>query len=361
MENQNEKIISRLAGEVSTSVRQINSAVGLLDQGDTVPFIARYRKEVTEGLSDEQLRLLETRLDYYRQMEDRRGVILKSVEEQGKLTDELRAAITGAETKQILEDLYLPYKPKRKTKGMAAIEAGLEPLADALLADPSLVPLTEAEKYLNPDKKFPDAASVLEGCKSILQERFAVNADLINSIRDQLTGKVMLFSTVVKDKQKEGQKYSNYFDYSETLHTIPSHRALALFRGRNEGILSVELRWPDKENETVSSPHNLHEMTIAAAYGIKPGEGPGAEWLSALVRSAWRVKIWTHLETEFLQILKEKAEDEAIQVFAKNLKDLMLAAPAGPKTVIGLDPGIRTGVKVCVVDPTGKLLETDTV
>ncbi len=364
-------IQSRLAVEISAKPQQIAAAVELLDEGATVPFIARYRKEATGGLDDAQLRLLEERLRYLRELEERRAAILESIESQGKLTEELRAGIEKAEDKTTLEDLYLPYKPKRRTKAMIAKEAGLEPLADALLADPMLVPEAEAEKYLSAEPKgsekdtaVPDVKTALEGAKQILMERFAENATLLARIRDHLVSHGVVESNVVAGQEEAGAKFADYFNYSETWKTIPSHRALAIFRGRNEGILSSKLLLDSEvgeEKPTWSSPFNACEDMIAGHAKIANKNRPADKWLAEVVRWTWRIKISLHMETELMASLREKAELDAINIFASNLKDLLLAAPAGPRATMGIDPGIRTGCKIAVVDNTGKVLETATV
>ena len=362
----------RLATELLAKPAQVAAAIALLDEGATVPFIARYRKEVTGGLDDIQLRLLDERLRYLRELEERRGAILDSIESQGKLTDELKAKIESAEDKTTLEDLYLPYKQKRRTKAMIAREAGLEPLADSLLANPLLVPEDEAQKYLRseplkPDEKdtvVPDVKAALEGAKQILMERFAENAALLARVRDHLVVHGVVESTVIDGQQEAGAKFSDYFHYSETWKTIPSHRALAIFRGRNEGFLSAKLLLDSEigeEKPTWSSPFNACENMIAGHARIVDKKRPADKWLTEVVRWTWRIKISLHMETELMASLREKAEHDAIQIFAGNLKDLLLAAPAGPRATMGIDPGIRTGCKIAVVDATGQVLETATV
>jgi uncharacterized protein len=364
-------IQSRLAVEISAKPQQIAAAVELLDEGATVPFIARYRKEATGGLDDAQLRLLEERLRYLRELEERRAAVLESIESQGKLTEELKASIEKAEDKTTLEDLYLPYKPKRRTKAMIAREAGLEPLADALLADPMLTPEAEAEKYLSAEPKgtekdtaVPDVKTALEGAKQILMERFAESATLLARIRDHLVSHGVVESAVIAGQEEAGAKFADYFNYSETWKTIPSHRALAIFRGRNEGFLSSKLLLDSEAGEekpTWSSPFNACEDMIAGHAKVVNKNRPADRWLSEVVRWTWRIKISLHMETELMASLREKAELDAIKVFADNLKDLLLAAPAGPRATMGIDPGIRTGCKIAVVDNTGKVLETSTV
>jgi protein Tex len=354
----------RIAAELGAHARQIIAAIELLDGGATVPFIARYRKEATGGLDDTQLRNLEERLGYLRELEDRRAAILSSIEEQGKLTPELRAEIENAEAKQRLEDLYLPYKQKRRTKAQIAREAGLEPLADTLLANPTLVPEEEAAKFFNADAGFADAKAVLDGARQILMERFAENAELLGQLREYVEAHGIVASKVAdgKENDPEAAKFRDYFEYTEKLGDIPSHRALALFRGRNEEALRVRLALDtDPEDGSRSPEPNPCERKIMVAGGIKDLGRPADKWLTDTARWTWSVKLAMSMEIDLLGKLRERAEEEAIRVFAKNLKDLLLAAPAGPHATMGLDPGIRTGVKVAVVDPTGKLLDTATI
>jgi uncharacterized protein len=347
-------ITQRLATELNIRPQQVDATVALLDEGATVPFIARYRKEVTGALDDSQLRTLEERLTYLRDMEDRRASVIKSIEEQGKLTDELKQALLTADTKTRIEDLYLPYKKKRRTKGQMAIEAGLEPLADALFNDPTLTPEQEAEKYLNAEHSIGDTKAALDGAKYILMERFAENADLLAALRRFLKQEATLSVRVVPGKEREGEKFADYFEHDEPLKSVPGHRALAILRGRNEGVLSFSLVTGDPDDKLSASPC---ESIIAEHSGIK-NEGRAADrWLAEVVKWTWRIKLLTSLETELIGQLREQAEDSAIKVFADNLKDLLLAAPAGPKATIGLDPGLRTGVKVAVVDKTGKVVD----
>ncbi|WP_107313700.1 Tex family protein [Burkholderia metallica] len=353
------KIVQRIATELSVQPRQVAAAVQLLDEGSTVPFIARYRKEVTGNLDDTQLRQLEERLLYLRELEDRRAAILSSIDEQGKLTDELRAAIDAADSKQVLEDLYLPYKPKRRTRAQIAREAGLEPLAQALLANPLLDPQAEAAAYVDADKGVADVKAALDGARDILSEQFGETAELLGKLRDYLHNQGVVSSAVVEGKEnEEGEKFRDYYDYAETIKTVPSHRALALFRGRNAGVLTVKLGLGEELDAQVPHPG---EAMIARHFGIANQNRPADKWLSDVCRWCWRVKVQPHIENELLTQLRETAETEAIRVFARNLNDLLLAAPAGPKAVIGLDPGLRTGVKVAVVDRTGKVLATDTI
>lgn len=353
------KIVQRIATELSVQPRQVAAAVQLLDEGSTVPFIARYRKEVTGNLDDTQLRQLEERLLYLRELEDRRAAILSSIDEQGKLTDELRAAIDAADSKQVLEDLYLPYKPKRRTRAQIAREAGLEPLAQALLANPLLDPQAEAAAYVDADKGVADVKAALDGARDILSEQFGETAELLGKLRDYLHSQGVVSSAVVEGKEnEEGEKFRDYYDYAETIRTVPSHRALALFRGRNAGVLTIKLGLGEDLDAQVPHPG---EAMIARHFGIANQNRPADKWLSDVCRWCWRVKVQPHIENELLTQLRETAETEAIRVFARNLNDLLLAAPAGPKAVIGLDPGLRTGVKVAVVDRTGKVLATDTI
>ncbi|ELR64029.1 Transcription accessory protein [Photobacterium marinum] len=348
-----------IARELAVREDQVKSAVTLLDDGNTVPFIARYRKEVTGGLDDTQLRNLESRLGYLRELDDRRQVILKSITEQGKLTAELEAEIKGADSKTRLEDLYLPYKPKRRTKGQIAIEAGLEPLAETLWNQPENEPEATAAQYLDAEKGVADTKAALDGARAILMERFAEDAALLDKIRRHLQGNAELTSRVVEGKEQEGAKFKDYFEYSEQLKQIPSHRALALFRGRNEGFLQLSLNADPQQEEGVRGSYC--EVMIADHYGVKPGSQPADSWRKQVISWAWRIKILMHMETELMSALREKAEDGAMQVFADNLKDLLMAAPAGPRVTLALDPGLRTGCKVAVVDETGKLLDTATI
>ncbi|AHB78274.1 MULTISPECIES: Tex family protein [Pandoraea] len=353
------QIVQRIADELSVQPRQVAAAVQLLDEGATVPFIARYRKEVTGNLDDTQLRTLEERLLYLRELEERRASILASIDEQGKLTDELRTAIEAADTKQTLEDLYLPYKPKRRTRAQIAREAGLDPLAQALLADPTLDPQAEAAKFVDAEKGVADVKAALDGARDILSEQFGETAELLGKLRDYLWNQGVVSSKVVEGKEsEEGEKFRDYYDYAEPIAAVPSHRALALFRGRNLGILMVKLGLGEELDAQV--PHPC-EGVIAGHFGIRQQNRAADKWLADVCRWCWRVKVQPHLESELLTQMRESAESEAIRVFARNLKALLLAAPAGQKGVIGLDPGLRTGVKVAVVDATGKLLGTDTI
>ena len=360
----------RLALELAARPEQVAAAVALLDDGATVPFIARYRKEATGGLDDIQLRLLEERLRYLRELEQRRQSILTSIEEQNKLTPALRQAILLAEDKTSLEDLYLPYRQKRRTKAQIAAEAGLTALADALLENPALEPEATAASYLRPafttdagdNPGVADIKAALDGARQILMERFAEDATLLQGLRGYLAEHGVVASTVIAGREDAGAKFADYFDYSETIGTIPSHRALALLRGRREEMLEVVLRLDtEAEKPKWDAPHNPCEGRIAARFGIRPQGRPADKWLADTVRWCWRVKIFMHLETELMAALRERAEVDAIGVFAMNLKALLLAAPAGPRATMGLDPGLRTGVKVAVVDATGKVVATATI
>jgi len=349
-------IIPVISDELGCHQRQVQAAVDLLDGGATVPFIARYRKEATGGLDDIQLRHLAQRLVYLRELEERRVAVLSNIDEQGKLSDELRAEIEAAETKQRLEDLYLPFKPKRRTKAQIAREAGLEPLADALLADPAQAPEMQAEAFVNVGKGVADIAAALEGARQILMERFAEDAELAGQLRERLWQDGILVSRVIEGQEAEGAKFSDYFDYREPIAKIPSHRALALFRGRNQGILALQLLAGEGDD-----PDTPFRGRIAQRFGIRDAGLPGDAWLLETVRKTWRIKLMTRLDLDLKQRLLEAAESEAIRVFAKNLKALLLAAPAGRLPTIGLDPGLRTGVKVAVVDATGRLVDTATI
>lgn len=353
----------RIAEELGVQERQVDAAIGLLDEGATVPFISRYRKEVTGGLDDIQMRALEDRLRYLRELEDRRAAILKSIDEQDKLTPELAADINSADTKNRLEDLYLPYKPKRRTKGQIAREAGLLPLADQLQEDPNLAPEAEAIKYMvggelndgsEEAQKITDIKAALDGAKYILMERFSENAELLGRLRSFLKGEGVISARVMEGKQAEAAKFQDYFEHDESLKDIPSHRALAIFRGRNEGFLSIDITMGSEDDRSVAHPC---ESMIANFWNVSDQGRAADKWLSEVVRWTWRVKLLTHLETDLLGEIRERSEEEAIKVFASNLKDLLLAAPAGQKATIGLDPGMRTGCKVAVVDATGKVLD----
>ncbi|MFT6448965.1 MAG: hypothetical protein ACJAW8_001318 [Oleispira sp.] len=357
-----DSIFTRIATELNIRPQQVQASVTLLDEGATVPFISRYRKEVTGALDDTQLRNLEERLRYLREMEDRRGSILKNIEEQGKLTDVLKRDILNADTKTRLEDLYLPYKQKRRTKGAIAIEAGLESLANSLLADPGQTPETTAAAFIDSatgkENGITDTKAALDGAKYILMERFAEDANLINKVRNFLKQEGMLSVRLVPGKEQEGAKFSDYFEHDEPLKSVPSHRALAILRGRNEGVLSFSIVTGDPSDKLTPSPC---EAMIADHFNLKNEGRPADRWLHEVVRWTWRIKLLTHLETELMTNLREASEEEAIKVFGQNLKDLILAAPAGAKATIGLDPGLRTGVKVAVVDATGKVVDHDTI
>jgi uncharacterized protein len=351
-------ISQRLATELNVQITQVNATVALLNEGATVPFIARYRKEATGGLDDAQLRLLSERLTYLRELDERRDAILKSIDEQGKMTPELAKAIGEAETKARLEDLYLPYKVKRRTKAQIAREAGLEPLAQGLLDDPTLTPEAFAAGFVDTEKGVADVNAALEGARWILMERFAEDAELIGAIRELLWNQGQVVSTVVTGKEEEGIKFSDYFNASEGLKTMPSHRALALFRGRTEGFLRLSVVLPEPEGATGPTEP---ERRIAGRFKIESRGRAGDVWMADTVRWTWKFKIHIHLELEAEGKLREQAEAEAIRVFGRNVRDLLLAAPAGARVTMGLDPGIRTGVKVAVIDATGKVLGTSTV
>ncbi len=351
------RIEQRLAQELGVREPQITAAIALLDGGATVPFIARYRKEATGELDDAQLRLLEERLQYLRELDQRRQTILTTIEAQGQLNDALRLAIEIADSKTRLEDLYLPYKPKRRTKAQIAREAGLEPLAASLLEQPEHTPETLAVQFLNPEQAITDADTALAGARQILMERFAEDAELVGELRDYVWDHAWLCAQVVEGQTQVGAKFADYFDYREALPKIPSHRVLALLRGRNEGILNLTLDFPDLDSER---PHPC-EARIARHVQIHDQGRPADAWLQETARWTWRVKLAGRIELDIHNTLRQQAEDEAIQVFARNLKDLLLAAPAGPRPTMGLDPGLRTGVKVAVVDTTGKLVATETI
>ncbi len=351
-------IIQTLAQELAVAPQQIEAAVKLLDDGATVPFIARYRKEATQGLDDTQLRNLETRLTYLRELGDRKKAILKSIGEQDKLTAALEQAINDADSKTLLEDLYLPYKPKRRTKGQIAIEAGIGPLAEALLKDPTLSPADTAAQYINTEYGFADTDVVLEGAKFILVEKFAEDAVLLQKLRQLLTRQSFIVSKLIGKKEKEAAKFKDYFAHQERYNKTPSHRALAMFRGRNEGFLSLKIVLNPNADKNAS--HECADI-IAQHFSITQRQRPADTWLQSVVQTTWKQKISVHLETELFNTLRESAESEAINVFAKNLNDLLMAAPAGPKITRGVDPGIRTGVKVAIVDATGKVLGHTTI
>lgn len=352
-------ICRMIAQELNVRPEQVNAAVTLIDDGNTVPFIARYRKEVTGGLDDTQLRTLDSRLSYLRELDDRRQTILKSIQEQGKLTPELEQEITQADSKTRLEDLYLPYKPKRRTKGQIAIEAGLEPLADQLWNHPQTEPENEASKYLDADKGVADTKAALDGARAIIMERIAEDANLLEKIRGHLNRNAEMGARVVEGKEQEGEKFKDYFNHNEPLSKVPSHRALAMLRGRNEGFLTLAMNADPEQEE--GARQSYCETIIADHYGVTLSSAPADTWRKQVISWAWRIKVSMHMETELMGAMKERAEIEAIEVFATNLKDLLMAAPAGPRATLGLDPGLRTGSKIAIVDPTGKVLATETI
>ncbi len=354
-------IVEYIAKELDARTAQVNAAIDLLDSGATVPFVARYRKEATGGLDDSQLRNLETRLTYLRELEDRRASILSAIEKQGKLTSELQKTIELTDSKTRLEDLYLPYKPKRRTKAQIAKEAGLQKLLDTLLENVTLQPELLAQEFINPEKGLDDAASVLDGAKHILMERVMENADLIGELRNHMADSGKLDSQVLATKKQDGQKFSDYFDFHENYNKIPSHRALALFRGRNEGVLRIKLKTDDDIDKADTDKFTMCEGIIAKHLNIRQSDHPASPWLTNCVKAAWRIKASLQIETDLFVQLKDRAENEAIRVFAANLRDLLLASPAGSRVSLGLDPGLRTGVKVVVIDNTGKLLEHTTI
>ena len=353
-------IANRIANELNIHVKQVDAAVKLLDEGATVPFISRYRKEVTNGLDDTQLRHLEERLGYLRELDERRAAIVKAIDEQGKLTPELIIAINEAETKVRLEDLYLPFKKKRRTKGQIAIEAGIEPLADALLANPELNPEVEAANYICTDESFKDSfgavKEVLDGAKFILMERFTEKADLVAELRDYLSQNGQLYSTVAPGKEEDGAKFRDYFDHQDLLSRIPSHRALAMFRGRKEEILQLKI---DVEHDNALA--HPCEGIIARHCGFENHQRAADKWLAEVVRWTWSIKLKMRIELELFSALHDRAETAAIEVFARNMNDLLLAAPAGQRATIGLDPGLRTGVKIAVIDSTGQFIDSTTI
>jgi uncharacterized protein len=350
-------VIQRIAEELAVNIKQVGAAVVLLDEGATVPFISRYRKEFTGGLDDTQLRFLEERLGYLRELNARRKTILDSISSQGKLTPELEKAIYDADTKTLLEDLYLPYRPKRRTKAQIAREAGLEPLADALLADRSLIPEQIAAGFIDAEKGVPDIAAALDGARQIIMERISEDAGLLAELRERIWQKGILHATVVTGKEQQAAKFMDYFDYEEAINKIPSHRALALFRGRNEDLLNLSL----KPGADEKMEHDLCTQFVSRRLHIADSSKPADAWLAETARFAWKIKLYTRIDLDLKVRLREAAELEAIRVFASNLRDLLLAAPAGPKATMGLDPGIRTGVKLAIVDSTGKVLATDTI
>ncbi|WP_376691358.1 Tex family protein [Wenzhouxiangella sp. EGI_FJ10409] len=351
------RIARQIAEEIGARANQVSAAVDLLDQGATVPFVARYRKEATGGLDDTQLRNLETRLAYLRELEDRRATVLATIDEQGHLTDELKAAIERADTKARLEDLYLPYKPKRRTRAQIAREAGLEPLLDALLDDPAQDPQAVAAGYVSSEHKVNDADGALDGARQILIERAGEHADLLGELREWYGDCARLVARVIDGKESEGAKYRDYFEYSEPLKKAPSHRVLAMLRGRNEGVLNIELQ-PGKDPE---AGHEHAIARVAHFLGIEDRGRSADSWLATGARLAWKARVQMNLQVELMVAARERAEAEAIRIFGNNLGDLMLAAPAGARTVMGLDPGLRTGTKAVVIDGTGKLLDTATI
>ena len=352
-------ICQMIAQELNVRPEQVTAAVDLIDDGNTVPFIARYRKEATGGLDDTQLRNLDSRLAYLRELEDRRQTILKSIQEQGKLTDQLAKDIHQAESKTRLEDLYLPFKPKRRTKGQIAIEAGLEPLAETLWNHPEHDPEQQASDYVDLEKGIADTKAALDGARAIIMEQIAEDADLLEKIRSYLNRHAELEARVVEGKEREGEKFKDYFSHSEPFNKAPSHRALAMLRGRNEGFLTLTMNSDPSQEQ--GARQSYCETIIADHYGITLSEAPSDGWRKQVISWAWRVKVSMHMETELMGAMKERAEIEAIEVFATNLKDLLMAAPAGPRATLGLDPGLRTGSKIAVVDSTGKVLATDTI
>lgn len=351
-----DKINQRIASELGVGLPQVTAAVELLGEGATVPFIARYRKERTSGLDDTQLRRLEERLGYLRELEDRRATVLKSIQEQGKLSPDLARSINGATSKVALEDLYAPFKPKRRTKAQIAREAGLEPLAAALLANPALAPEAEGAKFIATDKGIVNAKAALEGARHILLERMGEEPALVGALREWEWNEGTLSSKVTRGREVDGAKFSDYFDFGQRIKDMPSHRALAMLRGRNEGVLDLDLEVAHEKGK----PHP-GELKVRAAFGISERGRSADAWLAETARLAWKSRLGPSLAADLLARLKERADAEAISVFANNLRDLLLAAPAGPRATMGLDPGYRTGVKVAVVDQTGKLVETATI
>jgi uncharacterized protein len=356
-----QRITSRIAEDINATIAQVNAAINLLDEGATVPFIARYRKEVTMGLDDTQLRNLEERLVYLRDMENRRTTIIKSIEEQGKLTDELKLTLMEADTKTRLEDLYTPYKPKRRTKAQIAREAGIEQLLDALLENPALSPEVSAKEYCSEKAGFADESAVLEGARNIFMERVAEQANLVGKLRDYVWNNAQLVSTVVDGQENSGVKFKDYFEYTEKLKKIPSHRVLALFRGRGEGVLRLKFFIKGQDDLEKFSDMGICDSMVASHFNLKTQGRAADNWLLESARWGWRVKVSMQLENELYTRLRDSAEQEAIRVFGDNLRDLLLAAPAGTRATMGLDPGLRTGVKVVVLDDTGKHLEHATI
>lgn len=352
-----ERIFQQIASELNIKYTQVSATVKLIDEGATVPFIARYRKEVTESLDDSQLRILQSRLDYLRELEERKQTVLNSIRDQKKLTPKLETAILNAETKTAVEDLYLPFKPKRRTKGQIAIEAGLQPLADALFENPALKPEEIAETYINSDKGVADIKAALDGAKYILMERFSESADLLGRVRHFLWQETRFSSRVVKNKEEAAKKFTDYFHYDEALKTILSHRVLAILRGRKEGFLQLSLTLKDEETYAIHPCQNM----VAEAWNITDENRPADKWLAEVVRWTWKIKLVPQMETDLIGQLREQADSEAIKVFSENLKSILLAAPAGPKVTMGLDPGLRSGVKVAITDKTGQLTEYTTI
>lgn len=353
-------ILNTIATELAVKSSQVEAAVKLLDEGATVPFIARYRKEATQGLDDVQLRTLHQRLSYLRELEDRRQVILKSIAEQDKLTPELKKKLLESDNKTRLEDLYLPFKPRRRTKGQIAIEAGLEPLANQLFADPMLVPEEVAAPFVNAENNVPDAKAALDGARYILMERFAEDAELLEKVRRHLKQNAHIRSQVIEGKESDAAKYNDYFAHSEKLTSTPSHRALAMFRGRNENVLQIQMV-ADPEQDDNKAQSSFCEHIIAQHLDLSNKGRPADPWLAQVVQWTWKIKISLRMETELFGELRDRSEIEAINVFAKNLNDLLMAAPAGEKVTMGLDPGLRTGVKIAIVDATGKVIATTTI
>ena len=358
--NATDQIIQKIAQELQVKTQQVNATVELIDEGSTIPFIARYRKEVTGSLDDAQLRTLEERLRYLRELEARRIIILSSVDEQGKLNDSLEKQFRAASTKGELEDLYLPYKTKRRTKGQIAIEAGLEPLALELFEQPDLDPETRAQTFINPEKNIEDIQSALNGAKYILMEKFSEDAALLRQLKTEMWEQGLLQSQVIEAEKSRGEKFRDYFDYQEDIKKVPSHRALALFRGRNEGVLNISIVAANYDPSDRASSHPF-ESKVAAHFGIQDKSRAADTWLKEVIRWTWRVKLNLHIETDLLSRLREQAEKVAINVFGDNMKDLLLAAPAGAKATLGLDPGLRTGVKLAVIDDTGKHVDHATI
>ncbi|WP_431875767.1 Tex family protein [Micromonospora marina] len=356
-----QSVHQRIAEELGVAERQVRAAVELLDGGATVPFIARYRKEATGLLDDAQLRTLEERLRYLRELDERRAAVLESIRSQGKLDEALEAQILAADSKSRLEDIYLPYKPKRRTRAQIAREAGLEPLADTLLADPAQDPKTVAAGFADPDRGVADAAAALDGARAILIERFAEDADLIGTLREQMWSRGRLVSRVREGQETAGAKFSDYFDFAEPYPKLPSHRILAMFRGEKEGVLELTMNPEADGDADATSGPSRYEAAVAGRFGISDQGRPADKWLADTVRWAWRTRILIHLGADLRMRLWQVAEEEAVRVFATNLRDLLLAAPAGARATMGLDPGLRTGVKVAVVDATGKVVATDTI